>query len=283
MKIETTKNFAPSKINSASAAKSSGDSINTDGADESGSQTNNFASVLEGLGNKSKNSQSKAPDLAKPKERSDKSDVKSDGKSNTKLRSDKQPLEDQTDGEKLKDEQPRDDAAAASHARGGNIENSAVEPETSIPPARSILHIADLERIVSGIRSSTFENGSQIEITLKNSVFDGLKIKLRTDENRRVTAEFVAANDKIKGQIDARSSELADVLKQRGVKLNGLQTSVGAETSGDGGNHKDAYQNLAAINVFGKSKIDRNGIAADTAETVEPVETNEKAGHTYRV
>lgn len=278
MKIETTKNFTPSKINSASSsAKSGGDSINAEGADDSGSHANSFASVLEGLGNKSKNSESKPADSVKPKERDDKTDAKSHSK---------QPLEDKTKSEKLKDEQPRDDAAAASQARTGNAENFAVEPETSVPPARSILHIADLERIVSGIRTNTFENGSQIEITLKNSVFDGLKIKLTTDENRRVTAEFVAANEKIKGQIDARSNELADILKQRGVKLSSLQTSVGAETSGGGSGEKDAYQNLAAIDSFGKSKADQNGITADAAETVEtnePIETNERVGHTYRV
>lgn len=269
MKIETTKNFAANK--NAAAKPSSGEAAaNANGADDSGSNSSDFASVLNNLNSKPKTAEPKTADSPKPADRDDKTERKSENKQTT-----------ETAHKNRKDEQPRDDAAAAFNARAtSGSENSINETEASVPPARQILHIADLERIVSGIRTNTFENSRQIEITLKNSVFDGLKIKITADDNQRITAEFIAGSEKVKAQLDARSGELADVLRQRGVKLNLLQTSVGSDASG--GNQKNGYEDLAAVDALSNSKTERTISAADEADEII-VEANETAGHTYRV
>src|SRR5215204_4553245 len=92
---------------------------------------------------------------------------------------------------------------------------SPVSPASEIaaPAARSILHVADLERIVSMIRTETFQNQKQVTIALKNSVLQGLQIKLTINENGKVKAEFLAAGDQIKKQLDKRRNELSEILK----------------------------------------------------------------------
>ncbi len=98
--------------------------------------------------------------------------------------------------------------------------------ETSTPPARSILHIADLERIVSAVRTESFADSKEVTIDLKNSVLDGLRIKLTLTEQGTLRAEFLALNEQIKKQMDARKNELHSVLKDRSIKCGELKISV---------------------------------------------------------
>jgi hypothetical protein len=132
-------------------------------------------------------------------------------------------------------EDHRDDAGAGSgfDQRGG-VRQSAPPPEAA--NARAILHIADLERIIAAIRIQlTAQGRRQVMLELKNSVLEGLRVKLSTDEAGRVTAEFIAASERVRAQIDARSAELADLLRSRGLSLAALKTTVGTESSGQDG------------------------------------------------
>jgi len=90
--------------------------------------------------------------------------------------------------------------------------NSASE---TVSPARSILHIADLERIISTIRTENFQNQKQVTIALKNSVLQGLQIKLTITENGKIKAEFLALNEQIKKQLNLRKKELSEILHNR--------------------------------------------------------------------
>lgn len=87
--------------------------------------------------------------------------------------------------------------------------------EINAPAARSILHIADLERIVSSIRTETFQNHKQVIIALKNSVLQGLQIKLTMTENGKVKAEFLSGSEAIKKQLKQRKNELKKILGNR--------------------------------------------------------------------
>lgn len=100
------------------------------------------------------------------------------------------------------------------------------ETNTSAPQARAILHIADLERIVSTVRSESFAGAKQVTIDLKNSVLDGLRIQLTLTEQGNLKAEFLALNEQIKKQLEARKSELQSVLKDRSIKCSELTISV---------------------------------------------------------
>jgi len=91
--------------------------------------------------------------------------------------------------------------------------------KTAVPPnapaARSILHVADLERIVSFIRTEQFQNQKQITIALNNSVLQGLQIRLTLAANGKVKAEFLALGEQVKKLLDQRKSELSAILKNR--------------------------------------------------------------------
>lgn len=95
--------------------------------------------------------------------------------------------------------------------------------DSSAPPARSILHVADLERIVATIRTDTFQNRKQITIALKNSVLQGLQIKLTLAENGKVKAEFLAAGKQIEKQLKQRRKELAEILGNRSALFSEVE------------------------------------------------------------
>lgn len=100
------------------------------------------------------------------------------------------------------------------------------ETNTAIPQARAMLHVADLERIVSAVRSDSFTGSKQVTIELKNSVLDGLRIQLTLTEQGNLKAEFIALNEQIKKQLDARKNELQSVLKDRSIKCSELKITV---------------------------------------------------------
>lgn len=101
--------------------------------------------------------------------------------------------------------------------------NTKINSDISTPPARSILHIADLERIISTIRTEKFQTAQQALITLKNSVLEGLQIKITLAENGTFKAEFLALNKQIKKQIDARKKELHDILRSRSLNFTQIE------------------------------------------------------------
>lgn len=113
---------------------------------------------------------------------------------------------------------------------GGFEQRSGVRelaPRTDAIGARAILHIADLERIVAAIRTQINAEGrKQLTMQLQRSVLEGLRVKLSADETGRVTVEFIAASERLKTQLDARSTELAELLRSRGVNLAALKTSL---------------------------------------------------------
>jgi len=90
-------------------------------------------------------------------------------------------------------------------------------------PARSILHVADLERIISTIRTENFQNQKQLTIALKNSVLQGLQIKLTITENGKIKAEFLALNEQIKKQLNIRKKELTEILGNRSALFSEVE------------------------------------------------------------
>lgn len=151
-------------------------------------------------------------------------------------------------------------------SRGGGFEHrtslrevSAVGESTS---ARAILHIADLERIVSAVRAQVVEGGRQVvTIELRRSVLEGLKVKLSAEGGGRVTAEFIAASERVRSQLDARAGELAELLRGRGVNLVSLRTAVetGAGDAGDGG-REEFFQTASRT---GATSTDVSSTSAD--------------------
>ncbi|HEY0460682.1 MAG TPA: hypothetical protein VGC97_16210 [Pyrinomonadaceae bacterium] len=100
---------------------------------------------------------------------------------------------------------------------------NAADMDADAPAARSILHVADLERIVACIRGETFQNQKQVVIALKNSVLQGLQIKLTLEANGKVKAEFLAAGKQIKKQLEQRKNELSKILHNRSALFSEIE------------------------------------------------------------
>lgn len=262
IKIEPPKSFTASKSNPVKAIGENAESVNQDAATDT-SEGGEFARVLE--------------NLASPKESADhKTDPLKQHEKDFRSRRDQRANAEHPSKDQENQPLTRQDAAGAAAAHSNTNDNATLDTELSVPPARAIMHIADLERIISSVRSQLFEGNSQVVITLKNSVCSGLQIKLTTDQNHRVTAELIAVNEKVKAQIDARSGELADLLRQRGVKLASLQTSVGGEAAGEnGGQQKSGNFKSSPISTA-------RGAINSQPENEQPVEGSETASN-YRV
>lgn len=117
--------------------------------------------------------------------------------------------------------------------------------------ARSILHIADLERMVSTIRTQTALSGKrEIVLQLRRSVLEGLQVKITTDPSAKVHIEFLAASDKVRSEIEKHSSELAQILRGRGINLESLKTIVKSGSQNDN-NEEREKESLSEISLIG--------------------------------
>lgn len=144
---------------------------------------------------------------------------------------------------KRREERKGDDSGGDAGKGGGFEQRAASLRETTSsaqeqPGARMILHIADLERIVSAVRTQTVAGGvREVTIELRRSVLEGLRVKLSSDGAGRITAEFLAASERVRAQVDARASELADLMRSRGINLAEVRAGVGdsnADSRGGG-------------------------------------------------
>ncbi len=108
--------------------------------------------------------------------------------------------------------------------------------------ARSILHIADLERMISAVRKLTRLNGKrEIVLELKRSVMEGLKVKITTGDAAQVSIEFLTANEKVRSQIESHSEELSNILRGRGINLRSLTTSLTPNDTSINADSKDEF------------------------------------------
>lgn len=126
-------------------------------------------------------------------------------------------------GEKSGEEENSPDFAAAAL-----LHESKTSAQTSVaaPAARSILHIADLERIVSFVRTQNLGDAQQILLSLKHSVLEGLQIRLTLNEKGNLKAEFLALNEQIKKQLKLRERELLEILKKRSARFSEIEILV---------------------------------------------------------
>jgi hypothetical protein len=141
--------------------------------------------------------------------------------------------------------------------------------------ARAILHIADIEKIVSSVRTQLSDlNSPQVVIQLKNSVLEGLQIKLSADANGKIIAEFVSKSERARLQIDAKTKELHDILHNRGISISTIKTSLADSSTDNQNNRKEHHTELPTI----KTKNAENAQTVETEQVVRPVNNN-----SYRV
>lgn len=181
----------------------------------------------------------------------------------------------------------RDSEAASANASRGFDRLTArdVQAGGEVKSPRAILNIADLERIVSTIRTQ-FVAGNRREVTidLHRSVLEGLRVKLSSDDTGRVTAEFISGSAAVKEQLDAHASGLADLLRSRGVDLASLKTSVGGDAAGQGDNSRGDSRDAPTPLVNGATAAPRNDSASANAAApaAAPDHADGAASSTYR-
>ena len=125
--------------------------------------------------------------------------------------------------------------------------------------ARSILHIADLERLVSAVRSQINLGGRrEIILQLKRSVLEGLQVKITTDPAARVQIEFLAASEKSRAKIAEHSGELREILSGRGVNIGSLSASL-LDSGGAHQRFSDAAENEIKKAEDAPENIDDDG------------------------
>lgn len=198
-----------------------------------------------------------------------------------------------TERERETERRQDDDNAGGETSSGGQMSQrgSAVrETATTLGEttgARAILHIADLERILATVRTQTTLGGRrEVTLELQRSVLEGLRIKISTDDAGRVTAEFVAATERVRAQLDARSADLADLLRSRGVDLASLKTSVGAEDTSGQQDGRDRQQFSSATRSTATAADARrnhlSGVAQDEADALSQQQNATDSDSTYR-
>jgi hypothetical protein len=192
-------------------------------------------------------------------------------------------------------ERPEHDGAARRHeereggsdqtggdSKGGGFEHRAALRETTsageATNARAILHVADLERIVSAVRAQVADGGRVVvTVELRRSVLEGLKVKLSADGAGRVTAEFIAASERVRAQLDTRAAELAELLRGRGVNLAAMRTSVEAGGGGEGGPTREDLPR-----AVGEARAASPRAALPTSADAPAAEPEGGAPNTYR-
>lgn len=152
---------------------------------------------------------------------------------------------------------------------GGNIGSPNLSENFA---ARSILHIADLERMISIIRSQTALGGKrEIVLQLKRSVLEGLQVKISTEAGSKVQLEFLAANEKVREQIEKHSDELAGILRGRGINLGSLKTSLSsAEKNNQFGGEKDGFSLESGESITAKDNFAEDNtftVSSDKSDT----------------
>lgn len=121
------------------------------------------------------------------------------------------------------------------------------------PNPRSIMHVGDLERIISAIRSQNVAAGKQVSIDLKRSILNGLQVNLTIGADKKVSAEFIAANENVRSQLNARAEELSGLLRDRGVNLTEVKMSLSSEQDDKNERQPSSEKSQATINSSTKT------------------------------
>lgn len=276
MKITQPFNTPPPSTNTSKGAKArdaaarSSDAAGNDGdATIAGSAAGrDFADILDGANNKSarEDDNSNASDWHNSTSKAEHADSERKTKRG---------------GDDSKDS----DAASANASRSfDRLTARDVQTGGEVKSPRAILNIADLERIVSTIRTQ-FVAGNRREVTidLQRSVLEGLRVKLSSDDTGRVTAEFISGSAAVKEQLDAHAAGLADLLRSRGVDLASLKTSIGGDAAGQGDNSRGDSRDAPTPLINHATAAQRNDSASSNAA---PAATSEDAdgiaSSTYR-
>ena len=236
MKIEPSKNHSVDKNESKNVFKTetsvfnSSNPLKTAEALVPAPTTSAFAKILEENRKEKDNSSASKSDSSDHDAKVSKSEK--DEKIN-RLADEKKELEERNNKNGDSDARQEGDENQSQMISLAALQSQINSVSETVSPARSILHVADLERIISTIRTENFQNQKQVTIALKNSILQGLQIKLTITENGKIKAEFLAAGEQIKKQLNLRKKELAEILSNRSALFSEVEVKSQDEREKD--------------------------------------------------
>ena len=126
--------------------------------------------------------------------------------------------------------------------------------------------------IAQMIQSLSYNNSSgQLVVQLRDSVFNGLQIKLQKTETGLIAAELVASDSKMRDWLARHSSEVVGLLKENGVNIGSFQTSLQNQSqSEENGRFDDETSAIVNIGLSANEKnekIDQPATAAQNQPT----------------
>lgn len=130
-----------------------------------------------------------------------------------------------------------------------------LKADNDVASAQAILPVADMERILAAVRTQVLPGGNrEVTLDLQRSVLDGLRIRLTADPRGRIGVEFLAPSAAVKGQVDARAGELADMFRANGVKLDTLHSSINNASA----DSNQGHSRQRPEQQYGADKIDNS-------------------------
>lgn len=277
MKIPSQTNTTPkpaSGANKSSASNGNASSL-TDAANETSGDGRDFASILE--------------EVSRPRT-STRRDQESERHDATRDTATHSSAARENEARRRDDAHDKDNSGGKGFDGRGQQVHEATQARPEATNARAILHVMDLERIVASVRTQITAGGRrEVTLEMQRSVLEGLRVKLSADPSGRVTAEFIAASEQVRAQVEARSAELTDLLRSRGVNLASLKTSLGSETFG-GNNQQQrnsssesfAGNTIAATDASNSTHAALASQPVDANDATNDVTTPDAAGTTYR-
>jgi hypothetical protein len=224
MKIEPAKNHSVDKKESKNVFKTETSVFNSSNplktAEVPAPTTSAFAKILEENRKEKDNSAAPKSDSADHDTKASKSEK---DEKVSRLADEKKELEERDNKNGDSDARRDGDENQSQMISLAALQSQINSVSETVSPARSILHVADLERIISTIRTENFQNQKQVTIALKNSILQGLQIKLTITENGKIKAEFLALNEQIKKQLNLRKKELAEILGNRSALFSEVE------------------------------------------------------------
>jgi flagellar hook-length control protein FliK len=237
MKVESTKTNQPDKkvsFQNKNANQASLSPNKSEPPDFNPTPSKSFAQILAETQNRSDDDENfltnRKPDRAK--ENSDADETGSEKETSRDVQT-RDAVDEKEKNQSDEREQSGDDSGGTNPGFGALVftADNKIFNGNSTPAARSILHVADLERIVSAVRAQNLKNAQAVVIALKHSVLEGLQIRLTVGENGVLKAEFLAASEQIKNQLEARKPELTGIIRERGINLSEMSVRQGSEFS----------------------------------------------------
>lgn len=130
-------------------------------------------------------------------------------------------------GDEHRDDDGRQAAQHFQFGAAGSVKSVNTAPVEAGGQNKMLLQVAELERIVSAIRTQIFAGGRrEVTIELHRSALEGLRVKIIADREGRLSAEFYAASERVRSELETGKEQLTNSLRERGIELSSLVTQV---------------------------------------------------------